>query len=342
MEASQFLDARLGKVCWLPLLISSLLLPAGTSRSQQQPPITVEVKVVNVLATVRDKRGQIVSNLGKDDFELEEDGHPQTIAYFTRETELPLTLGLLVDTSLSQSRVLDQERSASHSFLGNMLREDKDKAFVIHFDREVELLQNLTSSRQKLESALDLLGAPQLVRSGNGGDNGGSRQRYGGGGTLLYDAVYLASDEVIRKQQGRKALIVLSDGVDRGSKETPWSTLSRPRSAPTQSSIRFCLPLNNNIRVHLAASEAREWAGTVAAAGTDTLRKNGPTERKFSNASPGKPAAACLRFPRSSPSTRFIRLSRKNFAISTASATRPDRMLRPAITKSISRRSRKT
>ena len=233
MESSQFLDARLGKVCWLALLISSLLLPAGTLRSQQQPSITVEVKVVNVLATVRDKRGQIVSNLGKDDFELEEDGHPQTIAYFTRETDLPLTLGLLVDTSLSQSRVLDQERNASHSFLDNMLREDKDKAFVIHFDREVELLQDLTSSRQKLESALDLLGAPQLVRGGNGGDDGGSRQRYSGGGTLLYDAVYLASDEVIRKQQGRKALIVLSDGVDRGSKETLVDAITAAQRADT-------------------------------------------------------------------------------------------------------------
>ena len=218
MKSQQFIGARPGHVFWVALLICSALLPAGSVRSQQQRQISVEVKVVNVLATVRDKHGQIVSNLGKDDFELEEDGHPQAITYFTRETDLPLSLGLLVDTSGSQRRVLDQERSASHSFVDNMLREDKDKAFVIHFDREVELLQDLTSSRQKLESALDLLGAPQLVRSSGG--NGDPRQRYGGGGTLLYDAVYLASDEVIKKQQGRKALIVLSDGVDHGSKET--------------------------------------------------------------------------------------------------------------------------
>jgi len=232
MESPQFWCARLGKAGWLTLLIGSLLLPVGTLRSQQPPPISVEVKVVNVLATVRDKHGQIVTNLGKDDFELDEDGRPQTITYFTRETDLPLTLGLLVDTSLSQTRVLDQERSASHSFLDNMLREDKDKAFVIHFDREVELLQDLTSSRQKLEKALDLLGAPQLVRGGNGG-GGGPRQRYGGGGTLLYDAVYLASDEVIKKQQGRKALIVLSDGVDRGSKETLLDAIATAQRADT-------------------------------------------------------------------------------------------------------------
>jgi VWFA-related protein len=229
MELPPFIHARLGRGLGLALLIASLLLPSGSLRSQQQPPISVEVKVVNVLATVRDKHGQIVSNLGKDDFELQEDGRPETIAYFTKETDLPLTLGLLVDTSESQRRVLDQERSASHSFLDNLLREDKDKAFVIHFDREVELLQDLTSSRQKLESALDLLGAPQLVRS-SGGD-GGSRSHYSGGGTLLYDAIYLASDEVIKKEQGRKALIVLSDGVDRGSKETLLDAISTAQRA---------------------------------------------------------------------------------------------------------------
>src|SRR5271169_646294 len=188
MKRPQSLGLKNSNARGLAVLAVALLLCASSSRSQQQPqpqsPISVEVKVVNVLATVRDKHGAIVPNLGKDDFALEEDGRPQTITYFAKETDLPLSLGLLVDTSESQRRVLDQERSASHSFIDDMLREDKDKAFVIHFDREVELLQDLTSSRQKLESALDLVGAPQLVRNGGGG-NGGSRQQYGGGGTLL-------------------------------------------------------------------------------------------------------------------------------------------------------------
>src|ERR1700722_14842091 len=142
---------------WLALLAGSLLLPREHLSGQQQPKIAVEVKVVNIMATVRDKHGQIISNLGKDDFTLEEDGHPQTITYFSRDTGLPLTLGLLVDTSMSQRRVLEQERTASHSFLDDMLRPEKDKAFLIHFDREVELLQDLTSSREKLENALRLL-----------------------------------------------------------------------------------------------------------------------------------------------------------------------------------------
>jgi VWFA-related protein len=199
---------------------------------QQQPKIAVEVRVVNVFATVHDKKGQIASNLGKDDFTLEEDGRPQTITYFSKDTDLPLTLGLLVDTSMSQRRVLDQERTASHSFLDDMLRQDKDKAFVVHFDHEVELLQDLTASRDKLEHALNLLDTPQSDPQ-SGGPRGGGSRSYGGGGTLLYDAVYLASEQVIKKQQGRKALIVLSDGVDHGSKETLATAIETAQRADT-------------------------------------------------------------------------------------------------------------
>lgn len=205
------------------------LTPQVASRAQDQPKISVEVKVVNVLATVRDKHGKIVSDLTKDDFTLEEDGHPQTITYFARESDLPLTLGLLVDTSLSQRRVLDQERNASYSFLDQMMRE-KDQAFIIHFDREVELLQDLTSSHKKLQSALDHLDEPSFS---NGGGNSGGRRGYGGGGTLLYDAIYLASNELMKKQQGRKALIILSDGVDNGSKESLLTAIESAQRADT-------------------------------------------------------------------------------------------------------------
>jgi VWFA-related protein len=223
---------------------------AGQPQNQQgqvPPKISVSVKVVNVLATVRNKHGEIVRNLTKDDFVLEEDDRAQKIAYFSRETDLPLTLGLLVDTSGSMRRVLDQERSASSAFLDQVLRLDKDRAFVIHFDREVELLQDLTSSRQKLEAALALLQAPQFGHEsqegggnspdsnpGSGAGSGGRGGGHGwGGGTLLYDAVYLASNDLMKKQQGRKALIVLSDGVDRGSKETLASAVEAAQRADT-------------------------------------------------------------------------------------------------------------
>jgi len=200
------------------------------------PTISVDVKVVTLPVTVRDKHGKTVGSLTKDDFVLQEDGHPQTIRYFERVSNLPFTLGLLVDTSLSQRNVLDQERTASKSFLDQMLVSATDKAFLIHFDREVELLQDLTSSRDKLRSALELLQTPKYDR--NSDDSGSSqdpnsRRTHAGAGTLLYDAVFLASDELMKKQQGRKALIILSDGVDRGSKESLETAIAAAQHADT-------------------------------------------------------------------------------------------------------------
>ena len=164
------------------LCVALLPLAGAPLLSQQQgPTISVNVKMVTMFVTVRDKHGALVRNLTKDDFALQQDGHPQTITYFAPDSDLPLTLGLLVDTSMSQRRVLDQERDASHAFIDHLLREDKDKAFVIHFDREVELLQDLTSSRQKLEASLDQLGRPQFSQASDGGSSGGD-PGYGGGG----------------------------------------------------------------------------------------------------------------------------------------------------------------
>jgi len=220
--------------------------PAQTAApTSQAAPIAVDVKVVTMLASVRDKHGKLIPSLTKDDFVLEQDGHTQTIKYFAHETDLPLTLGLLVDTSGSQRRVLDQERAASRTFIDHVLREDRDKAFLIHFDHEVELLQDLTPSRQKLEAALEQVGAPQFSQTSSSGSNGGSssgdpssgggrgRGARGGGGTLLYDAIYLASDELMKKQHGRKAVIVLSDGVDRGSKESLQEAIESAERADT-------------------------------------------------------------------------------------------------------------
>ena len=204
---------------------------AAPQPNQQSPTFTSDVNVVNLFATVRDKDSHIVSNLNKEDFVLQEDGRPQVIRYFSHETDLPLALGLLVDTSRSQRSVIDAERSASYTFFEHVLREGKDQAFVIHFDRQVELLQDFTGSRHKLNKALHELEVNQDDsqqqgsggNSGGGGGNSGGGGRHGGGsrggGTLLYDAVYLAAgDDLMKKQKGRKAVFVLSDGVDRGSK----------------------------------------------------------------------------------------------------------------------------
>src|SRR5262249_1107847 len=160
--------------------------------------------VVNVFATVRDKKGVIVRDLGKDDFAIEEDGRVQTIRYFAKESDLPLTLGLLVDTSGSMRRGIDQERSASYKFLDQVLREVRDRGVLIDFGGEVELLQDLTSSRKQLQSSLNQLevAPPRQLNRRTPGDPGQQRPR---GGTSLYDSILLASDEMMRKQTGRKA-----------------------------------------------------------------------------------------------------------------------------------------
>ncbi len=226
--------------------------PAGQAPNAPATTLSVDVKVVTLPVTVRDKHNQIVKGLTKADFTLTQDGHPQVIKYFNLDTNLPLTLGLLVDSSMSQRTVLDQEKTASKAFLDQMLTVDQDKAFVIHFDREVELLQDLTASRDKLKAAVDLIqvSGPHMNNgdssgdssdgssngSGNGSGSGSGRHggMRGGGGTQLYDAIYLASNEITKKQQGRKALIVLTDGVDRGSKETLNTAIEAAQRADTE------------------------------------------------------------------------------------------------------------
>ena len=188
--------------------------PKPDSKTEQVPTISVDVEVVNVLFTVRNKQGGLVGNLEKSHFTIEEDGRPQAIRYFSRQSDLPLTLGLLVDTSVSQGALLEQERAASSQFFSQMLRVQKDQAFLISFDVNVDMLQDLTDSVRLLRAGLDKL---EINAGGGGGLHPGpvptSRRR----GTLLYDAVFLASDEVLQRQVGRKALALITDGVDYGS-----------------------------------------------------------------------------------------------------------------------------
>src|SRR5579863_6586112 len=174
----------------------TLLLAAACRAWAQEAKYSAGVDVVTLLATVRDRQGLVAKNLNRDDFLLQEDGVPQTIRYFSAESDLPLTLGLLVDTSQSQLHVLEPERRASYTFLDRVLREDKDQAFVAHFDVRAEVLQSLTSSRKELESALARLSVPARLS------------------TLLYDAIREFSETLMKAKTGRKAFILLSDGVD--------------------------------------------------------------------------------------------------------------------------------
>jgi VWFA-related protein len=194
--------------------------------------LKIQAREVVLPVTVRDKKGALVSSLNIGDFTLTEDGRPQTIKSFTRESNLPFRLGLLVDTSRSVSGAMDSERKAAGKFVDAMLPADpkagaqKDQAFLIHFDHEVELLEDFTNSREKLHHELDDMGPTRAAKNSNGpetssdsdGERGQSRR---GGGTQLYDAIYLASGpDLMLPKDGRKALVVFSDGVDRGSKES--------------------------------------------------------------------------------------------------------------------------
>jgi len=184
--------------------------PWSVVLAQEDPTFSTDVRVVNVLATVRDRQGRIIRDLAQADFSVAENGRPQAIRYFSRESDLPLTLGLMVDTSVSQQRVIDAERGASMRFADQVLRENKDHVFLIQFDMTVRMRQELTSSHRKLEEVLAFVDTPTRQEL---------RNPYGGG-TLLYDAVIEASKQVMKNQSGRKALIVLSDGVDTGSEAT--------------------------------------------------------------------------------------------------------------------------
>jgi len=221
------------------LLMANLCVPSHSeqqktaspdgSTSTAVPTIAVDARLVNLPVVVRDKKGALIQNLTKDDFTLQVDGKPQAIRYFDKDTNLPLTLGLMVDTSQSQRSVLDEERTASSTFLDQMLTNPKDQAFVIQFARQTELLQDLTTSRPLLQKALKEIDSPGASSTDDDTDNR-SRAR---GGTVLYDALFLASDELMSKQTGRKALVILSDGVDRNSKENLVRSIEAAQRADT-------------------------------------------------------------------------------------------------------------
>jgi VWFA-related protein len=201
------------------LALVSALLPA----QDEQPTFKAEVKVVSVLASVRNKKGAFIRDLSKDDFSVLENGRPQIVSYFSRQTDLPLTLGLMIDTSMSQRRVMEQERIASYQFLEQVLREKKDQVFIMQFDLSPILRQELTSSFLKLSDALQRVDTPNIndLRSQTGG------------GTMLYDAMLKASREIMQHQTGRKALIVLTDGVDTGSEASILDAIEAAQKADT-------------------------------------------------------------------------------------------------------------
>jgi VWFA-related protein len=212
--------------CLMVLLSLLAGTPVGAQDSQKPqtepqeevPTFRTGVDVVSVFFTVKKGNG-LVPNLKKDDFTIAEDGKAQTIKYFSSETNLPLTLGMLLDTSGSMHAVLPAEKEVGAAFIREVLRE-KDLAFLINFDVNVELMKDMTSSSREIARAMQ----DAKINTGGGGGSGIpgigqgpvpiARQR----GTALYDAVYLASREKLANEVGRKAMIILTDGYDTGSR----------------------------------------------------------------------------------------------------------------------------
>jgi VWFA-related protein len=213
--------------------------PSSGEDQQAQPPsdqdslqtFKAQVNVVNLFFNVKDKHGMLIPKLTKDDFEVLEDGKPQTVKYFSADSDQPLTLGIMIDTSASQTRVLDIEQSSCAQFLREVLR-NKDLAFVINFDVDVDLDQDFTNNVHDLTHALNKM----QINAGIGGGPPG----LGGGpvpttprGTLLYDAIYLGADEKLKNEVGRKAMIIFTDGEDQGSRLRIQDAIEAAQKADT-------------------------------------------------------------------------------------------------------------
>ena len=211
-------------------ICAALLLAAiaGVVRAQAVPapsqpaPTQADANMVIMPVTVRDKKGELIKGLSKDSFSLQEAGKQLTIRSFDNDSNQPLTLGLLVDVSRGKQNALDEEKKTSQAFLDAMLAQKGDKALVLHFAHDIELLQDVTGDTARLDKAVRELATTSSTFSTNTDE--GTVDREGrvvqGHGTSLYDAVYLASNEIMQTQKGRKALVLITDGVDSGSKES--------------------------------------------------------------------------------------------------------------------------
>jgi VWFA-related protein len=184
------------------LVLAALSLPGGKASGQQpQTTIRAEVALVNIVFTAMDKNGRPVQGLKADDFQVFENKQAQKIEYFSdlgKGSEIPLTIALLIDTSGSVKNKLEFEKSTAAQFFNEVLRPNKDLALIIQFDSDVNLVQDFTQNQNDLLNALDSLKA--------------------GNSTALYDAVYLAAEEKLKGETGRKVMVVITDGEDTSSK----------------------------------------------------------------------------------------------------------------------------
>lgn len=211
--------------------------------------ISVNVDLVNILFTVADKKGKFVTNMKKEDFRVFEDERPQAITNFSSETDLPLTIALLVDTSGSIRDKLRFEQEAATEFFYSTLQRNKDKALVISFDSGVDLLQDFTDDPEKLAEAV--------------------RKIRAGGGTSLYDAIYLAVTQKLSGQQGRRIVILITDGDDNSSRVSLTETLEAAQK--------------NDVTIYAISTNSTAYPGSKE------QERGDKTLKKFSEETGGRP-----------------------------------------------------
>jgi VWFA-related protein len=206
---------KLAALCVTPLLAAAIALPALPQEPEVQGPIIkANVNLVNLFVTVRDKNKRIVTDLKQDDFKIAEDSQDQKIAFFSKEVTQPITLGLLMDTSGSEQYMLGAIQDGASSFLNRVMRQG-DEAMIMSFDLDVDLLSDFTDNRSELNRAIR---KAQINTGGGGGGGTPGTLPSGNKGTNFYDALYLACNEKLSTEAGRKAVVVLTDAEDNGSK----------------------------------------------------------------------------------------------------------------------------
>jgi VWFA-related protein len=223
--------------------------PPGPPKAGDDQTISVEVNLVNILFTVADKKGKFVTNLKKDDFRVYEDDKIQTITNFSTETNLPLTIALLVDTSGSIRDKLKFEEDAAIEFFYSTLQRGKDKACVISFDSGVDLIQDFTDDPEKLANKV--------------------RQIRAGGGTSLYDALFLAVTKQLAGQSGRRIVILITDGDDNSSRVSLTETLEAAQK--------------NDVTIYSISTNSAAFFGSKE------QERGDKTLKKFSEETGGKP-----------------------------------------------------
>jgi len=246
--------------------------PQQQEPPQSSAPLQVQTTVVNVFTTVRDRHNGIVSDLKKDDFKVFEDGVEQKISYFTKEVDLPLSLALLMDTSGSMQEILNAEKEAASNFVEEVMHK-KDEALIMSFDTDVNLLADFSEDPSVLQQAIRRAEI-NVDATGVGGTGGTVPSR--GGGTNLYDAVYLAAHDELLPEAGRKAIILLTDAEDTGSKLSENDAIESAQRADTV--LHFILITDPNATEGygpgVASKMAHETGGRVISVRNDEgLRK---------------------------------------------------------------------